>query len=93
MSYIHLPSKYPDGGMKSMKQQSNFKSILSIVLFALVDAIYWFSWASVSVPGNTHGSRYFQLADLRRLVSKGNAISEETCIVTNLNIPWMVLFR
>ena len=71
----------------------------------MVDASYQFIWASIGAPqpspqcilgtrvsalGNTHVSTYFQSTDLWRLISEGDTIPEETCVVNNLNIPPIV---
>ena len=43
----HIPLKCPPGGPEAYKEFHNFKNFYSIVLMAMVDAIYRFMWASV----------------------------------------------
>ena len=74
-----------------MKHYFNFKNFYSIVLLALVDARYWFIWASIGATGNTDDPTYFQSADHWSRISEGDVIPEETCVLNNVNIPPIVL--
>ena len=47
-----------------MKQYYNFKNFYFIILLALVDARYPFSWVSVGASGDTHNNTYFQSTHL-----------------------------
>ena len=47
---FHLPIKCPKGGSEAMKQYYNFKNFYSVVLLALVDASYRFTWVSLVAP-------------------------------------------
>ena len=67
----HLPIKCPNGGAQAMKQYFNFKGFYSIVLMALVDAVYRFICASVGAPGNTHDSTLLQSTDLWKKIVDG----------------------
>ena len=44
------------------------KGFYLIVLMALVDADYWFVWAAVGAPGNTHDSTLLQSNDLLKRI-------------------------
>ena len=70
----HLPTKRPNGGAQAMEQYFNFKGFHLIVLMALVDAEYLFSWASVGAPGNTHDSVLLQSTDLWKRIVGGEMI-------------------
>ena len=60
----HLPITCPKGGLESAKEYHNFKNFYSIVILAIVDAKYRFTWASSGYPGNSHDAIIFQSTDL-----------------------------
>ena len=60
----HLSNKCSKGGSEPMKQYYNFKNFYFIILLALVDARYPFSWVSVGASGDTHNNTYFQSTHL-----------------------------
>ena len=87
----HLPIKCPNHGAQAMKQYFNFKGFYSIVLMALVDAEYWFIWASVGAPGNTHDSTLLHSTDLWRKIVEGDFIPNVGQKIEDVEIPLLTL--
>lgn len=87
----HIPIKCPPGGLESCKEYHNFKNFYSIVLMAMVDSKYRFTWGSCGFPGNSHDSVIFQSTDLWEQIQGGGYIPN---IVRNLNgveVPPLIL--
>ena len=70
----HIPIKCPNGGAESAKEYHNFKGFYSVVVMAIVDAHYRFSWASSGYPGNSHDAIIFQSTSLFHCISDGSFI-------------------
>ena len=64
----------PKRGAESAKEYRNFKGFYSIVIMAIVDAEYRFSWASSGYPGNSHDAIIFQSTGLFHKISDGSFI-------------------
>ena len=57
-----------------MKQYLNFKGFYSVALMSLVDAEYWFIWASAGAPVHKHDSTLLQSTDLWKIMFGGEMI-------------------
>ena len=66
-----------------MKQYLDFKGFYSIVLISLVHGEYWFIWASVGAPVNTH--------DLWKIIVGGEMILNLVQQVEDIEIPPLIL--
>ena len=86
-----LPIKCPKVGSGAMKQYYNFKSFYSIILIALVDSRYHFSWVSEGAHGNTYGSTDFQSTDLWSRIETGLVFPDEVQVVNGLGTPPLIL--
>ena len=63
----HIPICCMVGGAeaaKAAKEFQNFKNFNSVILMAMVDAIYRITWGSCGYPGNSHDSIIFQSTDI-----------------------------
>ena len=85
MDGLCLPIKCPNDGAQAMKQYLNSNGFYSIVLMSLVDAEYWFIWASVEAPISTHNSALLQYTDLWIIIS--NVVEQ----VEDIEIPPLIL--
>ena len=86
----YLPFKCSRGGSEAMKQYYNFKKFYSIIVPALVDARYYFTWVSVGTLCNTHDSTYFQSTDLWNRIEANLVISDQG-LVKDLEIPPLIM--
>ena len=69
-----------------MKQYQNFKNVYSIVLLALVDPKYCFTWAS-GAPGNTYDSTLFESTSPWEKVTTGSIIPQSALKIEGQAIP------
>ena len=74
-----------------MKQYQNFKNVYSIVLLALVDPKYCFTWASVGAPGNTYNSTLFESTSLWEKVTAGSIIPQSALKIEGQAIPPLIV--
>ena len=84
-----LPIKFSDygvHGVQAMKKYLNFKGFF-IVLMSLVDAEYWFIWASVGASVNTHCSILLRSTDLWKIIVRGGMIPNVVQEVQDIEIP------
>ena len=58
---------------------------------AVVDAEFWFIWASVGVPVNTHDSTLLQSTDLWKRIVRGEMILNIVQQVEDVEIPPLIL--
>ena len=75
---------------QAMKQYLNCKGFYSIVLMLLVDAEYWFIWASVGAPVKTYDSALLQSTDLWKITAGGEMIPNAVQQVENTEIPPLI---
>ena len=87
----HVPIKCPAGGRESNKEYHNFKNFYSVVLMAIVDSQYRFTWASCGFPGNSHDSLIFQSTNLYSEIVKGNVIPSIAKKEGDVEIPPVIL--
>ena len=87
----HLPIKCPDGGLEACKEYHNFKNLYSIVLIAIVDAKYCFTWASCGFPGNNHDSVIFQSTNLYEQVTEHSLIPAMAKEQDGTDIPLLII--
>ena len=60
----HLPIKCHKGRLVSTKEYHNVKNFYSIVIMAIADAKYTFTWANSTYLGNSYDTIIFQSTDL-----------------------------
>ena len=60
--------------LKPWNNTLTLKVFCSIVLMSLVDSEYWFIWASVRAPVNTHYSSLLQSTDVCKIIDGGEMI-------------------
>ena len=65
----HISVKSPPGSQESQKEHHNFKGFYSIVLMAIVDAKFRFTWASCGFTGNNHDSTIFQATHIYKKIT------------------------
>ena len=83
--------KCTPGGPEAVKQYHNFKNFYSIILLGLVDPKYCFIWASVGVPGNTHGSTLLQSTSLWEKIAAGSILPQSVLEIEGQAIPPLIL--
>ena len=87
----HIPIKCPPGGLQSCKEYHNFKNFYSVVLTAMVDSSYRFSWGSCGFPGNSHDSVIFMSTDLWRKIESGSYIPNVAKKLYDVEVPPIIL--
>ena len=69
----------------------NVKGFYSIVLMSLMDAEYWFIWASVGALVNTHDSILLQSTDLWEIIVGGDMIPNVVQQLEDIEISPLIL--
>lgn len=87
----HIPIKCPPGGQQSQKEHHNFKGFYSIVLMAIVDAKFRFTWASCGYTGNNHDSTIFQATSLYKKIAEKQVIPNIAKNINNIDVPPLIL--
>ena len=88
----HIPLKCPPGGQQSQKEHHNFKGFYSIVLMAIVNAKYEFTWASCGYPGNNHDfSSIFQATNIYARINNGTILPHIAKKLNETDIPPLLL--
>ena len=87
----HIPIKCPPGGLQSCKEYHNFKNFYSIVLMAMVDAKYRFTWGSCGFPGNSHDSVILQSTDLWEQLQEKEYLPNIAKQINGIEVPPLIL--
>lgn len=87
----HIPIKCPPGGLQSCKEYHNFKNFYSIVLMAMVDAKYRFTWGSCGFPGNSHDSVILQSTDLWEQIQEKEFLPNIAKKFNGIEVPPLIL--
>lgn len=70
----HIPMNFPPGGPKSCKEYHSYKNLCSIVMMAMVDSNFRFTWGTCGFPGNLHDAIIFQCMQLWSDFKESNCI-------------------
>ena len=87
----HISIKCPAGGLESAKEYHNFKTFYSIVMMAMVDAIYIIIWASTGFADNAHDYIIFQATDIYAEIVRGNRLPSIAQREAKVDIPPLIL--
>lgn len=87
----HIPIKCPPGGPKSCKEYHNFKNFYSIVVMAMVDAKYRFTWGSCGFPGNSHDSVILQSTNLWEQIQEKEYLLNISKKLAGIEVPPLIL--
>ena len=87
----HIPIKCPPGGLQSCKEYHNFKNFYSIVLMAMVDAKYRFTWGSCGFPGNSHDSVILQSTDFWEQLQEKEYLPNIAKQINGIEVPPLIL--
>ena len=87
----HIPLKCPPGGQQSQKEHHNFKGFYSIVLMAIVNAKYEFTWSSCGYTGNNHDSSIFQATNIYARINNGTILPHNAKKLNETDIPPLLL--
>ena len=87
----HIPIKCPPGGLQSCTEYHNFKNFYSVVLMAMVDSSYRFTWGSCGFPGNSHDSVIFMSTDLWGKIESGSYIPNVAKKLFDVEVPPIIL--
>ena len=83
--------KCPSGGQQVQKEHHNFKVFDSIVLLAIVNAKFEFTWASCGYIDNNHDSSIFQAANIYARINNGTALLHIAKELNETDIPPLLL--
>ena len=87
----HIPLKCPPGGQQSQKKRYNFKGFYLIVLMAIVNAKYEFTWASYGYTGNNHDSSIFQATNIYTRINNDTVLPHIAKLLNETDFPPLLL--
>ena len=83
----HILLKCPPGGQQSQKEHHNFKVFYSIVLMAIVNAKYEFTWESCGCTGNNHDSPISQATKIYARINNETVLPHIAKKLNETDIP------